>query len=396
MDTGKVLRLRGKYIKSGERVNIDFSVDRLYRSVSVYIILFFTLLLTLKRLYASPIICWVPKELNRYSKFINKYCWIRGTYRANPSYEEENGPFRMENTDKQLIQYYQWTFLFLFFQALLFYTPYIIWAYSSNKLIGFELNNLVDASKKLGQFSSNHNRILKYMSHFLISRKSIRKLGVIEPYKFNKRSRLCYLYLSIKLLYIFIAVSQLLMMNLFLTGGWDDSYGTSLIGDILNGQGDLAASNQTDSLVFPKLAICEMSIRDRDSSSPLTVSTQLHFYSFSCVLAFNLFNQKIFSFLWLWIYVALIPIGIIDFIKWCIRLASVSSKNSFIRARILMAGKKSDRDVEQEFIMFYMDDDLMFLVRLIESNGSVLESIKLFEYIWDSYEDAKRAYLFDK
>lgn len=56
----------------------DFFIDRLSHRHSTKILIVFVILATFKRFFTSPINCWVPAELKRYEKYINKYCWIKG------------------------------------------------------------------------------------------------------------------------------------------------------------------------------------------------------------------------------------------------------------------------------------------------------------------------------
>jgi hypothetical protein len=63
-------------------------------------------------------------------------------------------------------------------------------------------------------------------------------------------SILTIVYILIKLLYLIIAIVQILMMNTFLSNKQYNFYGSEVINNILNGRADLG--NSTDSKIFPK------------------------------------------------------------------------------------------------------------------------------------------------
>ena len=65
----------------------DFFSDRLSHRHTTKILVVFLVLATFKRFFAQPISCWVPAELRRYEKFINRYCWQEGTYYVDQIYE---------------------------------------------------------------------------------------------------------------------------------------------------------------------------------------------------------------------------------------------------------------------------------------------------------------------
>lgn len=92
----------------------DFFSDRLSHRHTTKIVVVFILLATLKRLFSSPINCWVPAELKRYEKYINRYCWIKGTYYVDQHYDLN--AFTVEARSESLLQYYQWVAFFSYFR----------------------------------------------------------------------------------------------------------------------------------------------------------------------------------------------------------------------------------------------------------------------------------------
>lgn len=123
----------------------DFFSDRLCHRHTNFLILIFIAITTLKRLLSAPINCWIPAELKRYDKFMNKYCWIKGTYYIKDirSLDEITYDERHET----LLRYYQWVQIILLLQAFLFYFPRILWNVISNKVLNYDLFEMVDAGK---------------------------------------------------------------------------------------------------------------------------------------------------------------------------------------------------------------------------------------------------------
>ena len=123
----------------------DFFSDRLCHRHTNFILLIFIAITTLKRLFSSPINCWVPAELKRYEKYMNRYCWVKGTYYINDFNSLDELSF--DERHETLLRYYQWVQIIILFQAFLFYLPRILWTFISNKILNYDLFEMVDAGK---------------------------------------------------------------------------------------------------------------------------------------------------------------------------------------------------------------------------------------------------------
>ena len=230
----------------------DYFSDRLSHRYTTQIIILFIILATFKRLFQSPITCWVPAELKRYEKYINRYCWIKGTYYVNQSYDLNT--LTIEARNESLLHYYQWVYLFLMFQALLFYLPRILWCFISHKLLGYDLFNIIDAGMQYEKSDKQPDLILKYLDSNITSTfKHIPIKLLTRAYLFSKNdeqrkkeldnqpsffldayrqikakisnSVLTLTYILIKILYMFVALFQLYMMNTFLSNKSYTIYG---------------------------------------------------------------------------------------------------------------------------------------------------------------------------
>ncbi|XP_047495870.1 innexin shaking-B-like [Penaeus chinensis] len=103
-------------------VHIDSSVFRLHYSITVMILLAFSLIVTTRQYVGNPIDCIHAKEIPE--DVINTYCWIHSTYTipsafnkklgvdvAHPGIEKSHA-----EEEKRYVKYYQWVCFCLFFQ----------------------------------------------------------------------------------------------------------------------------------------------------------------------------------------------------------------------------------------------------------------------------------------
>ena len=289
--------------------NNDFFSDRISHRHTTSIILVFIVLVTFKRLFSNPINCWIPAELRRYEKYINRYCWIKGTYYVNQNYDLN--VLSIEARDETLLYYYQWVYIFLLLQAGLFYFPKVLWFFLSSRLLDYDLINLVDAAKKHEFYGYDQKRIIDYLcsnvnhqytwltdankkiskhiqdkieqqeENSMTNIDKFREYVQLRIHKFRK-SGLTISYLFVKVLYLMVAIFQIYFMNRFLSNKKNAFYGLQILKTILSGQADLV--HQSDSKIFPRVTICD--IRTKELSTD-------HLYTVQCILSFNLFNERI-------------------------------------------------------------------------------------------------------
>ena len=91
-------------------------------------------------------------------------------------------------------------------------------------------------------------------------------------------------YLMIKGIYVINAVGQLFLLDALLVNDYH-LYGAYIVEKLLRGQ-DWSQSER-----FPRVTLCEFEIRRQ---------SRLHNYVVQCTLTINLFNEKIFLFVWFW------------------------------------------------------------------------------------------------
>lgn len=384
----------------------DFFSDRLSHRHTTKILVVFVLLATFKRFFTSPINCWVPAELKRYEKYINKFCWIKGTYYVNQHYDLNT--LSVEARQETLLHYYQWVYFFLLVQTFFFYFPRVLWCFLSHKILDYDLFNMVEAAMKHDYAAYDQHNIIRYLSANLTSehnwlpaekyelsnyvKKLIRgkgegskKYNVDFPstQMFLKRlvnSSLTIAYVSVKLMYLANALIQLYLMNELLTDNTSNYYGTQILNTFIRGEADLA--NATDSRVFPRITICDVHTKELGTD---------HTYTVQCVLSFNLFNERIYSFLWFWIACVVVPFTVIDLLAWLNRFVLFGSyfrfKYVLNHLRVFNAQlQDKDKFLVQLFSEYYMGNNGVFILRLIEHNSNSIVVAELLNNMWQKFK----------
>lgn len=404
--TAKKLKFNYKRTK----IDNDFFSDRISHQHTTKILIVFVILATFKRFYNSPINCWVPAELKRYEKFMNKYCWIKGTYYVNQHYDLNT--YSIEARQESLLHYYQWVYFFLLFQAFLFYLPRIIWTFVSNKMLDYDLFNVIHAAIKYESVGTDRENIIKYLTANLMKnhdwmqkdhehirskvKQIIKELNlnskkkgyqmVIDSFnprfiarKFSK-SLLTLSYIIIKLVYFLNALMQIFLMNKFLSQNENFFYGLDIFNSIMKGEGDMTSIS--DSKVFPRVTVCDVHTRELGSD---------HLYTVQCVLSFNLFNERIYALLWFWAFIVVIPFTLMDLLTWIKRVVifGTSYRYNFILSRVKITGKgltNKDKILIKLFTEYYVGNDGVFVLRLIEHNSNAIVVSNLVSKMWEQFK----------
>ncbi|CAL8126484.1 unnamed protein product [Orchesella dallaii] len=122
-------------------VNIDTSILKLHYRVSFRIFVLGSLLLTTKDLTGDAITCYGDK-LDK-DETLNAYCWIQSTYSVTEYFHDCNAKKDctypgvgqlLDHFTSKFHRYYQWTSVTLFFQGLLCYAPRFLWKIMENGL----------------------------------------------------------------------------------------------------------------------------------------------------------------------------------------------------------------------------------------------------------------------
>jgi len=105
-------------------VKTDSIVFRLHYSITVMILMSFSLIITTRQYVGNPIDCVHTKDIPE--DVLNTYCWIQSTYTLKSLFLKKQGvsvPYPGignsdgDPADKKHYKYYQWVCFCLFFQV---------------------------------------------------------------------------------------------------------------------------------------------------------------------------------------------------------------------------------------------------------------------------------------
>lgn len=351
----------------------DSHSDRLSCCYTVIILILFSLLVTTRQLAGDPISCWCPAEFeDSMVEFTNQACWVKNTYYL--PYEKE---IPKTDSEKDWIGYYQWVGLLLCFQAVLFYIPRMIWRVF-NKKSGISVATVTDAAINCQTIQDSEARektimyMSKHMSRFLhdTSRSLLMSNKCKSCFWILYGNYLCVLYLIMKLVYIANAIGQIFLLDRFL-GTKYSMYGFEVIDRLVKGEG-LSVSHR-----FPRVTMCDISIRHLGRANN---------YTLQCALAVNLFNEKIFIFVWFWlVFVSAFTIG--SFLIWSYIFAFLGHHEKYIRARLIALDKMGNHPehLVSSFIDEFLRRDGIFLIKLVAKNSSDLVAAELISGLWDHF-----------
>jgi hypothetical protein len=282
----------------------------------------------------------------------------------------------------------------------------------SQKVLDYDLFNIIDAAMKHDYVHYDQNQIIKYLvgnltrevnwlpaeKHHLSNyvRKLIRgadvknkngslkyNLDYPSTHMFFKQlanSALTITYVCTKLLYLANAFLQLYLMNVFLSNKHSTYYGGQVLATIWRGEADLGGAS--DSKIFPRITICDVKTKELGTD---------HLHTVQCVLSFNLFNERIYAFLWFWIFCVVVPFTLFDLLSWINRVILFGSyfRFKFLLNHIrILNPNLSERDkfLIKLFSEYYLGNNGIFCLRLIEHNSNSIVVAELVDSMWKKFK----------
>jgi len=350
----------------------------------------------------DPITCWAPKHFtDNHIKYTNSYCWIRNTYYL--PFEEEI-PKAGEHRD--MVTYYQWVPFILLAMAGLFYLPNLVW-HGLNQRSGVDADNILTSAQGLTNVSEEENRattltVLTNLMDRFLGKRRLDSEGQRSCKGFRRfGSYLVLLYLLVKLLYILNVFLQFFLLDTVLTTQFE-TYGFDVMGGAISD----TDWTLTPRVPFPRVTLCDFQVRRLGN---------VHRYTVQCTLPINLYNEKIFLFLWFWlIFVCLV--NIVEFFSWTFRGVFISDGQRYIRDHLQFSNKLKVKPVKakpakdkpvhdqessietpyeeentkleepktaDEFVEDYLKRDGVFLLRLIGHNTNKITVNELIVSLWD-------------
>ncbi|CEF66888.1 Innexin family-containing protein [Strongyloides ratti] len=358
-----------------KKKSFDDPVDRLNHFVTASILGFFAIMVSAKQYLGQPIQCMVPKEFSSgWEHYAEDYCFIQNTFYVPFN---ETIPKEYDDRRKAEIGYYQWVPIILALQAILFFIPNWIWKslYSQS---GIDLNTIITDGMSLrgtgpNDREENSIKLKEYISDCL-GMKDIKRNFRIGFFKLEKNygNYITALYLFIKLLYVLNIICQFILLNNFL-GDYYTMWGLKAIKYKLDGK-----EWQTSS-VFPRVTLCDFDVRDL---------ADVHRFTVQCVLMINMFNEKVYLFIWFWfIFVGIVTI--LNFIYCCSHFISLSHRHSAVKYLLKhLMNTKNPREFDKavkHFTSQGLKPDGYLILRFLEGNAGAIIAKDITHKLFQDY-----------
>ncbi|GBN31075.1 Innexin shaking-B [Araneus ventricosus] len=307
-------------------VKIDYETFRLHYTFTVGILLTFFIIVTTKQFVGSPIVC--DHMVSVSPKVISTYCWIHSTYVIPKAFYKEVGievphpgvDGTQDPKEFRYINYYQWVYFMLFFQAVLFYFPKWLWRTwegDKMKMITKELDNALLPEEELKEkFKSITNYLVKtWKTHDSYAAK----------------------YFFCEFLALINVAGQFFFLDLFFDGQFQD-FGIKVVEFFSSDQSSAVSGNVTvyvkgDPMImlFPRVTKCIF--RRYGRSSLIEVNDVL------CVMALNVINEKIYLFLWFWLIALSFLTFLAVFMDWLL-VVSPNTRIYTLQTRFYLVDEK--------------------------------------------------------
>ncbi|XP_021934422.1 innexin shaking-B isoform X2 [Zootermopsis nevadensis] len=259
-------------------IHIDSPVFRLHYSITVMMLIAFSLIVTTRQYVGNPIDCVHTKDIPE--DVLNTFCWIHSTYTLKSAFNKTVGkdvPFKgVDNSrgrtdDQKYYRYYQWVCFCLFFQAILFYAPRWLWKnWEGGKLhalmMDLDIGIISEVEKK-----QKKKLLLEYLCDNL-----------------TYHNWWAYRYYLCELLSLLNVIGQMFLMNRFFDGEFL-TFGIDVLKFMESDQED-----RVDPMIyiFPRMTKCTF--------YKYGVSGEVERHDAVCILPLNVVNEKIYIFLWFW------------------------------------------------------------------------------------------------
>ncbi|XP_063720753.1 innexin unc-9-like isoform X2 [Symsagittifera roscoffensis] len=400
--------------KSAEKHDDDFADKLNYRYTSSLMAMG-AFLITWYTAFGDVIQCWTPTYFaGAWIDYANNLCFIKNTYYLPMDVTVEKG---REEGLTYSITYYQWIPLFFMWLAMCFYLPRAVWfnVFSHHFV---DINAIVDLLTSFDNAVNPETRdpavqqVAKHIHRYLCNsteyretaffeaRKSVTKKCKTFAFYIGRRYGLqvTLIYLIIKCLYIAVGITQLYWIDSFLRGAeaqnwtmkgyyynlFTSSYVLQVLRSLRNG------TNWENSPSFPRVTMCDFETRALGQNQK---------FSIQCVLPINLFNEKIFLFLYCWIMMVVL-ITITNLSLWIYRIAFAFSRQKYIMKHLTLMGRIDEKNrrysvrvtkrLIRVFIHDYLRPDGVFLLRLIAINTNCLIASEIIANLWDEFKDDEK------
>lgn len=268
----------------------------------------------------------------------------------------------------------------------MFFLPCMLWraiadtsAINIKDLIDVAMKSTIDSPESQKKTISY---LCKHIDICLHRQRQQESTGLIKTVQFYLR---CFLtcgrrygnflfisYMVIKVIYIINTFGQILLLNSFLEAD-GFFYGAQLLDDLQQG------ITWQESGMFPRVTFCDLDVK---------VLGNKHRHTVQCVLPINMFNEKVFIFLWFIFFIVFI-VTIISFFQWFIQMCF--RKRTFIIKylqlwNVINVNDKEEMKLFYTFVYNYLRADGVFCLRMIHKNTGELIVGEIMAELWRQYK----------
>lgn len=354
----------------------DDAVDRLNYYYTPMLLVIFALTLSAKQYVGQPIQCWIPAQFTgAWEQYSENYCFVQNTYFLPLTYYI---PQALHQREEQEIGYYQWVPFVLGLQAILFYLPSLVWRIL-NWQSGISVKGIMQMCEDVGNIQVDKRAtsvevVGAHIADSLKMQESLGKRSFLAPL-ISRSKYLSTLYLIVKGLYLLQVFVQFYILNRFLGTNYT-FYGFEILRDLAYGK------EWQESGHFPRVTMCDFEVRALGN---------IHRHTVQCVLMINMFNEKVYIFIWWWLLVVLFAtIG--NFAYWFVVSFSSSQQESFVNQYLRpfhLTKKKEERNILKSFVNKFLKPDGVFLLRLVATNAGDLITTDLINRLWHQFLQEK-------
>ncbi|KAF8367303.1 hypothetical protein PRIPAC_85132, partial [Pristionchus pacificus] len=260
--------------------------DRLNFYITIYLLLFFTIVTGSKQHFGQPISCMGPAEMHAdpWMQYFLDFCYVGPKYLVKDHSTVTRSLSGASGVGNAGMEFYQWVPYLLILQVIIFYMPKACWQSASHNYgNGLDMETFVKgAVKNHIEYGQKRRSKVRAMANFLTDTNKIR--GILGCSRDSK------LYTIMKWSCALNALGQLFFMSWFIAD-WNINWAYELFDHLYY------EKTSTESPYFPRVAFCDVSKLEMG---------QAHNYTFQCVLMFNFVNEKIFLFLYIWVIFLLV------------------------------------------------------------------------------------------
>lgn len=134
-----------------------------------------------------------------------------------------------------------------------------------------------------------------------------------------------------------------------------------------------------NSKIFPRVTMCDFTIRQ---------FSNLQDYTVECSLPINLFSEKFFIFIWFWIVVVFFA-NIYSLLSWMWSVFTISKVN-YVKKYVKLVEKVNKSDYKRKHIACfaeeYLKHDGIFYLRMLAANANDVLVAQMIACLWKHYK----------